>query len=111
MPKEFADVPVGCPNVHPLFGLGAWSGAHKTGFTVPKFGWLKTLKASARNCSARRSWMGNSRRTARSICQAPNPLTNLRGAVPARLGMNVLGPRGTLANALGFTGRPRGHTF
>ena len=43
---------------------------------------IEDLKASARNCSFNLSWIGKSRRTAKSICHAPKPLAKLRGASP-----------------------------
>ena len=48
-----------------------------------KFGWLKILKNSPRNCSLNRSVSANWRRTARSDCQAPKPRRKLRGASPS----------------------------
>ena len=55
------------------------------------------MKASARNCSFSLSWIGKSRRTAKSICQAPKPLAKLRGTSPrpeltARKGIRINRP-------------------
>jgi len=67
----------------------------------PEIRMIETLKASAglqfQNSPPRK--IGNSRRTARSICHAPNPRTKSRGALPQQE---------SGSKSAGFTARPPG---
>jgi hypothetical protein len=76
--------------------------SERSGSTYPKFGWLNTLKASARNCRLTPSCKENCRRTAKLACVAPNPRTKLRGALPVSLPVVDL-------NAARFSARPPGY--